>query len=479
MSFVIGCELQWRPQALAFAKNAEMNVPTSNLEMSAWRQHVWSDSGDTSAFLCYHGLNDVCMDICFRGKRSCRTSRRGLVLLRLTPLVAAAVLLIFWTINDRPWSIARDLPQPENDSVASKSFSGPSIDLATGESSAAATSTTSLTSSSARTSPSSPPTLWTNTTANSSLSSTSPTSPSDWTGPPPFTFVALPSLIAAPQYIFVYGDSFTRSIYDPNGARALDNSTRDSVLAAVYSTGKDRATWVNTLTSNIPRNVLVYNFAQPGAMVDNPTAGPGEFVPDFRNQSALWLNAYATSPPPSYTQWTANNSIHVIWFGHNDAYFQIQENASLVERVNRVTTLYIRALEKLRVAGGRRFVIMGIPPMLREPMHRMPSPWKTELPVTIRQWNNVLKGKVTAWQRPYRDVVATWLDTWPAFSRVLDNPALWNVVNTTCYNDADTGRGDCAWADSIHPGPPLAKSIGIAVGQHLLSIGFLSAFGLQ
>lgn len=73
----------------------------------------------------------------------------------------------------------------------------------------------------------------------------------------------------------------------------------------------------------------------------------------------------------------------------------------------------------------------------------------------------------------------TWLDTWTAFSRVLDNPAPWNVVNATCTNDVVGAQGNCAWADVIHPGPPTAKSIGIAVGQHLLSIGFLSGFGLK
>jgi len=257
------------------------------------------------------------------------------------------------------------------------------------------------------------------------------------------------------------------------------------------STGTGQANWIDILASNSPLNTLVYDFAVGGASVDNNITGVYTDTPAFVNQSATWLTNLATKPKKSYCQWTAANSVHVIWFGRNDVFWQVNQNASMVDRLTAVQTSYVKILNNLWLAGARRFVVMGIPPMWLEPNWNGNAgpPWDAMAPQiqpSAVWWNQNLVKRLATWKKGKPAVKLTFVDTWPAYSRVLDNYAAWGLLSATCRNDDPTQYvgcthidGNCPFADTVHPGPTLAKSVGIAVGQHLLSQGYLKAFALS
>lgn len=288
------------------------------------------------------------------------------------------------------------------------------------------------------------------------------------------------------KYVFTYGDSYTSTGFDMGGTKpTADNPLGNPSYPGVTSTGPSQENWVDIFTMNSPRNTLTYDLAVSGSSIDQSLLqGFSKDLQHFVNTSALW--AANVNLQPTTGQWSANNSVHVIWFGRNDVYWQIIQRVPMQTRLDAVLASYINSLTTLWDAGARRFVIMDIAPMWYEPMwHQQKEPFISWLPLVSQScayWSQQLASLVGAWSagKIGAGLQLTILNTQSAFERVINDPTSWGLYSSTCRNDdADVNSGGrCPFADLIHPGPPIARSIAIAVGRHLVDTGFLSAFAM-
>lgn len=385
------------------------------------------------------------------------------------PLPSTCVIT-YTSLPSAPSAAIRVLQNPIT-SIYSKLFTLPSV--AKREPSSTTTSDTLSPTVITTTSPS---------TAASSLSSSSST----------ITSTQLPTATGTPQYLFVYGDSYTSIGFSMTGTMpSLDNPMGNPTYPGHTSTGSNQANWVDILTTNSPPNILTFDFAHGGASVDNTlTQGAYNTTPSFADQASTFLTNLATKTRKSYASWTAANSVHLIWFGRNDVYWQIVQNNSMTARLDAVQASYIKTLNKLWMAGARRFVVMGMGPMPLEPAWSLDQApynvWAPGVAPGTAYWNTNLPKRLAAWKKGKPAVKLSFFDTQPAFMRVLNNPSLWGLISGTCRNDdpaqyvgCERIDGRCPFADTVHPGPKLALSVGMAVGGHLVSTGFLKSWALS
>lgn len=322
--------------------------------------------------------------------------------------------------------------------------------------------------------------------------SPSPTSSLSSSIPLPYTSAPLPSSTGAANYIFIYGDSYTATGFNINNTKpAVSNPLGNPVYPGSTSTGAGQPNWVDIMTTNSPLNTLTYDFAVGGASVNNSLIqGAHADTPAFLNQSATWLNNIKAKP--SYCPWTAANSVHVIWFGRNDVFWQVSQNASMTTRLDAVMTSYMNIVNSLWMAGARQFVVIGMPPMAREPIWSTTTPdlaanntpsnvFMPRVQASTAYWTANIVPRMQAWKKGKPAVKLGYVDMNSTYSRVLDNYAAWGLYSNSCTNnDSSLPNGtQCAFADSVHPGPPLATSIAIATGQYLKSSGFLSGYALS
>lgn len=217
---------------------------------------------------------------------------------------------------------------------------------------------------------------------------------------------------------------------------------------------------LDLLTTNAPGNTLTYNLAVGGASVDNSlTAGVYADTPAFFNQTAIFLSNLKSKP--SYCQWTATNSAHVIWFGRNDIFWMVSQQANMETRLNAVIASYINIVSSLWQAGARQFVVLSAPPMQREPVWSSTMPnlaangtasnvFAPQIPPAVAYWNTKLQASLTAWQKGKPAVKIGYLDTTNAYSRVLDQPQVWGDTSGSCRNDDPALAGTahrCPFAD--------------------------------
>ncbi|KAK7428997.1 hypothetical protein QQZ08_004404 [Neonectria magnoliae] len=159
-------------------------------------------------------------------------------------------------------------------------------------------------------------------------------------------------------YFFTFGDSYTKTLWDPAGAPPSD----DNPIGNPALPGRTSAGGMNwggfMVTKFNASSVYLYNFARGGAVVDMtliPAATyPAEMI-DLVRQVQLFNDTLSAAP--SFAPWTAQNSIAAIWMGGNDirATFTIlnlpQRHATLMKR-------YMEQVEKLYVMGVRNFIFL-------------------------------------------------------------------------------------------------------------------------
>lgn len=328
------------------------------------------------------------------------------------------------------------------------------------------------------------------TTTATSTPTTFITSPSPLSPPTPtlpYTSTPLPTSSGPPLYLFIYGDSYSSIGFDLRATLpSPQNPTGNPPYPGLTSTGPGQENWVDILATNSPSNTLIYDFAMSGSCVDK-TYYYGKYpsMLHFRNTSALYSAIAPLQPQVQTISWTAENSAHIIYFGRNDIMYQIVSGARQRTRLSAVLTSYFAGMSTLYAAGGRRFIVLGLGPVWREPTWNTPyAPYTSWLPQAVtgtQYWNSALQTRLAKWIGDHEGVDVSYLDTMPAFERVLDHSQEWGLRDATCQNDdPEVGReGDCPFADVIHPGPAVQRSLGIAVGRFLVQEGVLGGFALS
>ncbi|KAG4424239.1 hypothetical protein IFR04_002643 [Cadophora malorum] len=233
-----------------------------------------------------------------------------------------------------------------------------------------------------------------------------------------------------PKYIFSFGDSYTSTNFDINGAQpSRDNPLGNSDLG--NETSAQGPVWIEFLTTKYnTRPVLTYNFAVGGAS-----------IPD--NYTYQVENLYQ----PKYSEkkfWQGSNTLFTSWIGINDVSDAwLKNDASvLLPRLDH----YSELLEQMWETGARNFFIVNNPPLDRSPFILGGDAGSiAHYAEMIQVFNENLPKHVAAFQDKHPDGQIILYDVHTFFSKVLDDPQAYGFKDN--FSQDEDG---CMWSGTFH-----------------------------
>ncbi|KAF4435856.1 cellulose-binding GDSL lipase acylhydrolase [Fusarium acutatum] len=270
------------------------------------------------------------------------------------------------------------------------------------------------------------------------------------------------------SYLFTFGDSYSQTGFDPNGAKpSAANPLGNPPFPGWTAAGG--ANWVGDIVKEQNNSlVLSYNFAYGGATVDANIVKPyASTVLSFVDQ----VNQFSSSvgKHPAGTSWTAQNTIAGVWIGVNDVgnSFYLQDSDAVVEKA---TARYFELLQVLYKAGLRKFVLLSVPPTELTPLMIQQGADSNALLVkAIKLYNSKLATKLSAFKKANSGAKTLLVDTSVSFKKAINNPKAYGAPDATCYNS--DGKS-CLWFNDYHPGIAINQLVAEQVANELKSNGF-------
>lgn len=269
----------------------------------------------------------------------------------------------------------------------------------------------------------------------------------------------------APKYLITFGDSYSQTGFNISLAKpSLSNPLGNPSLPGWTASGG--LNWVGFLTAHYNATpLLTYNFAYGGATTNASLVTP--WRPDvlsYMDQVDLFEGSIGKHPRPSYAKWKGQDTLIGVWMGVNDvgnAWWKAEEEYAKL--VGEIMDSYFEGLERVYRAGGRKFVVLGVPPI-----HKTPSVLKNTAEqqqveaVAIARYNEVIVTRLTAFKAAHADVTAVFVDTAAPFNKALENPTAYGAPDATCFN----GDGaSCLWFNDYHPGVAINKLVAEEVAK--------------
>jgi phospholipase/lecithinase/hemolysin len=173
------------------------------------------------------------------------------------------------------------------------------------------------------------------------------------------TAVNFAGIAQAADYLVSFGDSYSQTGFDVNGAKPSDANPLGNPPYPGW-TASGGPNWVGYLAKEYNAGSLYsYNFAYGGATVNASLVAPYEpTVKSFIDQVKQFSGSIASKP--SYAPWTASNSLFGVWMGVNDvgnSYWK--ENLS--ELHSMIMRDYFEEVEVMYNAGARNFAFLTVP----------------------------------------------------------------------------------------------------------------------
>ncbi|KAG2420450.1 hypothetical protein HFD88_000062 [Aspergillus terreus] len=258
--------------------------------------------------------------------------------------------------------------------------------------------------------------------------------------------------------------SFNASLEQPSSSNPMGNP----VLGQGTTTGG--LNWIGYLATEYNKTtVLSYNLAVGGATLDNNiVANPG-YPYDVVSQVGLFESVYKSKP--SYAPWSSSNAVFGSWIGVNDAgnswWFSDPQNFTSVW-ANKYESLF----QQIYRDGGRKFLILNVPPIQRSPF------WESQGTDAVNQLatylpilNKAIADFARDFKRRHRDATVVFYDTFSLMSSIIDAPVKYGYPNATagsCYAGDGTS---CVWWNSLHPGKKFHQLMAIDIARHASSLG--------
>ncbi|KAF5565805.1 cellulose-binding GDSL lipase acylhydrolase [Fusarium phyllophilum] len=270
------------------------------------------------------------------------------------------------------------------------------------------------------------------------------------------------------SYLFTFGDSYSQTGFDPNGAKPSAANPLGNPPFPGWTTAGG-ANWVGDIVKEQNNSlVLSYNFAYGGATVDANIVKPyASTVLSFVDQVNQFSNSVGKHP--AGTSWTAQNTIAGVWIGVNDVgnSFYLQDSDAVVEKA---TTRYFELLQVLYKAGLRKFVLLSVPPTELTPLMIQQAAGSNALLVkAIKLYNSKLTSKLSAFKKANSGAKTLLVDTSVSFKKAINNPKAYGAPDATCYNS--DGKS-CLWFNDYHPGIAINQLVAKQVANELKSNGF-------
>ncbi|KAI4115251.1 MAG: hypothetical protein LQ345_004112 [Seirophora villosa] len=250
--------------------------------------------------------------------------------------------------------------------------------------------------------------------------------------------------------IFVFGASYAATGYNwleepaPSPQHPLGNSNR----CKTSSNGPNFATYLTT-TFNASK-ILTYNFAFPGASVDERATHP-ELPQTDKDGKKISRNdlvgqidgAFIPHYTPNQkeapkTAWSGDASLFISFFGINDILSSYRAHSTAT--TDRIMASYAASLDRLYAHGARNFLLLNTPPLPDAPYFKTgetasghgddgltPSARaedRRKVAPAVADLNSRFPALAAAFQQRHPDATLWYYDTHALFARMMAQPAL-------------------------------------------------------
>ncbi|KAL1801402.1 hypothetical protein ACET3X_001744 [Alternaria dauci] len=289
------------------------------------------------------------------------------------------------------------------------------------------------------------------------------------------------------KQLFVFGDSYTQTGFDVNGAQPSASNPFGNPAYPGW-TSSNGPNWVGFLTTTYnASNLLTYNMAYGGATVDSDLVTPyAPTVISMKNQvRTQFLPTYGAHPDTA--PWSSASSLFAFFIGINDVGNSWWlNNATLYDTI---FSVYGSLLEDVYATGARNFLFLSVPPVNLAPMTLNQDDGgyaKENEGKVILDWNKRLSDMVNAFQANHTGTTAFVHDTWDLYNAVIENPASyeqtaglknvtdycaaymngtpdWYTKNETCEYPVN----EYLWLNELHPTFPVHNATAASIAELL------------
>ncbi|CAE6333573.1 unnamed protein product [Rhizoctonia solani] len=244
------------------------------------------------------------------------------------------------------------------------------------------------------------------------------------------------------KYWFSFGDSYTQTGFDINGAKPAVGNPLGNPTYPGYTACGSVPNWVDLVTTKYNTSTLLtYNFAYGGATINATLVQP--YIPtvlSLIDQVSIFLDNKAVAP------WTASNSLFSVFIGINDignSWYQSGDRGAFSEVL---LDSYFGLIKKIYDVGGRNFLFVNVPHVDRSPLMLSQSEdsRKAEAAV-IDGFNAKLAARASAFASANSGASSTSnlifiLDT------LLNSPTTYGFQDATSYGSAS----NLMWCNDYH-----------------------------
>jgi phospholipase/lecithinase/hemolysin len=258
------------------------------------------------------------------------------------------------------------------------------------------------------------------------------------------------------EYFITFGDSYSQSGFNISTG---PYATPDNILGNPPFPGwttTDGDNWIDYLIDVYNNSVVLsYNLAYGGATTDAYLATPYEPSVLSLIDQVTEFTTYL-SPPPSFAEWQASNTLFGIWMGVNDV-GNDWYNSSWTTLAPEIISVYISQVQILYDAGGRDFLFLTVPPIQYTPLVIAEgSADQADVGAAVVFYNQLLVAAVQQWAEETAGVTTYIFDTTTPFETVINDPTAYGAPNNTCYNSDGVS---CIWYNNYHPGQAIHNLI--------------------
>ncbi|KAG1047508.1 hypothetical protein G6F43_010044 [Rhizopus delemar] len=264
--------------------------------------------------------------------------------------------------------------------------------------------------------------------------------------------------------IISFGDSYTTRYID------LSNLT----YACRNCTSAGAPNWVVYIEDDT--DWVSWDFAASGAPLNNALVHKYPPVHDLDDQiQELYLGVFAA---PSATiedivqsaykngPRTAHSTLNTIWIGINDIGLTFGwDNTTTIDK--EIMIRYESLIDTLINYGETHFMFMNVPPIERSPRWSNTTERATTIKAHVKAFNDRLSNMIKKLKSKYPSGTFLEYDTWALFTKILDNPAEYNIIDITtyCVDWSAPAQHDCKsmqeyfWHDNLHPTYPVHQAL--------------------
>jgi phospholipase/lecithinase/hemolysin len=240
------------------------------------------------------------------------------------------------------------------------------------------------------------------------------------------------------KQLFVFGDSYTQTGFDP---KSTQPSAANPFGNPTYPgwTSSNGPNWVGFLTTTYNQSsILTYNLAYGGATVDSALVTPyAPTVISMKDQvEKQFVPIYGSHPDTA--PWSSEASLFAFFIGINDVGNSWWlNNATLYDAI---FTTYASLLEQVYTTGARNFLFLNVPPVNLSPLitSQADDGYATEYEGrVIADWNSRVVNMTAQLKAKHSDVTTFVHDTNKLYMDVIKDPKVYEqtaqLKNVTAF----------------------------------------------